>query len=134
MLRSWFLNSSIDYFFHINSALVLYDRDESMPTYEYQCLMCGHEFEEFQSITADALTSCPLEKCEGAVKRLISTGGGLLFKGSGFYITDYRSEGYKNSAKADTDSKSSGTDSKSSGGDGTGKTESKSSSASTPKD
>ena len=113
---------------------MLCDRDESMPTYEYQCQMCGYKFEEFQSITADALTFCPLEECDGAVKRLISAGGGLLFKGSGFYITDYRSEGYKNSAKADSESKSSGSDSKSSGGDGAGKTESKPSSASTSKD
>jgi len=106
-----------------------------MPTYEYQCQTCGHEFEEFQRITAEALTACPLEECEGTVKRLISAGGGLLFKGSGFYITDYRSEGYKNSAKADTDSKSSETESKTSGGgDGSGKTESKPSSTPASKD
>ena len=105
-----------------------------MPTYEYQCQICGHQFEEFQSITADALTSCPREECDGAVKRLISAGGGLLFKGSGFYITDYRSEGYKNSAKADSESKSSESESKSNGGEGSGKTEPKPSSASTSKD
>ena len=71
-----------------------------MPTYEYQCQKCGHAFEEFQSIKADPLTNCPKKGCRGKVRRLISAGGGLLFKGSGFYITDYRSEGYKKAAKA----------------------------------
>ena len=70
-----------------------------MPTYEYECSKCGHTFEAFQSIKAGALTKCP--KCKGRVKRLLSTGGGLLFKGSGFYITDYRSESYKQAARAD---------------------------------
>ncbi len=99
-----------------------------MPTYEYECQKCGSRFEQFQSITAEPLTTCPDDACAGSVKRLISAGGGLLFKGSGFYITDYRSEGYKKSAKADTDSGKSGTDSKSS--EKSGKTESKS--AATP--
>ncbi len=70
-----------------------------MPTYEYECAKCGHTFEAFQSIKAGPLTKCP--ECKGRVKRLLSTGGGLLFKGSGFYITDYRSESYKQAAKAD---------------------------------
>ncbi len=70
-----------------------------MPTYEYECAKCGHQFEAFQSIKALPLTKCP--ECKGRVKRLLSTGGGLLFKGSGFYITDYRSDSYKQSAKAD---------------------------------
>ena len=73
-----------------------------MPTYEYQCQKCDHKFEEFQSITAEPLEDCPQEGCVGQVKRLISAGGGLLFKGSGFYITDYRSEGYKKAAKAES--------------------------------
>lgn len=59
-----------------------------MPTYDYLCEECGHRFDAFQRITEDPLTSCP--KCEGHVKRLISGGNGLIFKGSGFYITDYK--------------------------------------------
>ena len=70
-----------------------------MPTYEYRCTECEHEFEELQRITADPLKECP--KCQGAVKRLISGGGGILFKGSGFHVTDYRSSDYKKSAEAD---------------------------------
>ena len=73
-----------------------------MPTYEYACEACGHKFEEFQSIKAAPLKTCP--ECKGRVKRLLSTGGGLLFKGSGFYITDYRKPGYKESAKKDSGS------------------------------
>ena len=72
-----------------------------MPTYEYECTKCKHVFEEFQSITAAPLTSCPVAGCGGSVRRLISAGAGLLFKGSGFYITDYRSESYKQKAKSD---------------------------------
>ncbi len=71
-----------------------------MPTYEYVCRKCGHEFEQFQSIKDEPLKRCP--KCKGAVKRKIGTGGGLLFKGSGFYITDYRSESYKQGAKSES--------------------------------
>lgn len=59
-----------------------------MPTYEYECRECGHIFEVFQSITADPVKECP--KCNGKVRRLIGTGIGLIFKGSGFYITDYK--------------------------------------------
>ncbi len=70
-----------------------------MPTYEYECLTEGHRFEEFQNITAPPLTSCP--ECGGKVRRLISGGGGFLFKGSGFYETDYRSESYKRAEKAE---------------------------------
>ena len=70
-----------------------------MPTYEYECSKCAKRFDKFQSIKDPPLKKCP--QCGGRVKRLLSTGGGLLFKGSGFYITDYRSEGYKKSAKAD---------------------------------
>jgi putative FmdB family regulatory protein len=78
-----------------------------MPTYEYVCEKCGHEFEAFQSISAPPLRICPQELCarkkwgRGRVKKKISAGAGLLFKGSGFYITDYRSEGYKQAAKKD---------------------------------
>jgi putative FmdB family regulatory protein len=72
-----------------------------MPTYEYQCDACGHKFEKFQSITSKPIRKCP--QCgKLKVKRLISSGAGLIFKGNGFYITDYRSDAYKNSAKSDT--------------------------------
>jgi len=72
-----------------------------MPTYDYKCDACGHAFEKFQSITAAPIRKCP--KCgKSKVKRLIGTGAGLIFKGSGFYITDYRDSGYKESAKADS--------------------------------
>ena len=70
-----------------------------MPTYEYSCATCG-TFEAFQGIKADALTTCPT--CGGPVRRLISKGGGIIFKGSGFYQTDYRSEGYQEKAKAES--------------------------------
>jgi putative FmdB family regulatory protein len=81
---------------------------QGMPTYEYVCAKCGHEFEQFQSIAADPLSTCLKDACgrkkwgRGKVKRKLSTGGGLIFKGSGFYITDYRSEGYKQAAKKET--------------------------------
>jgi putative FmdB family regulatory protein len=71
-----------------------------MPTYQYQCTNCSYEFEEFQQITEDPIKVCP--KCKGKVKRLITGGSGLLFKGSGFYITDYRSDSYKSAAKKDS--------------------------------
>jgi len=61
-----------------------------MPTYEYHCKDCGFEFEEFQSIASEPLQICP--KCEGRVERKISGGTGLIFKGSGFYITDYKNK------------------------------------------
>ena len=69
-----------------------------MPTYEYVCDACNHEFERFQSITESPLRKCP-DCGRLKVRRLISGGAGFLFKGSGFYITDYRSEGYKQAAK-----------------------------------
>lgn len=78
-----------------------------MPTYDYECTKCKKGFEAFQSMKDAAYTTCPKEKCQmkkwgkGKVKRLIGTGAGLIFKGSGFYITDYRSEGYKSAAKSD---------------------------------
>ena len=79
-----------------------------MPTYEYICLKCDHKFEKVQSMADATLKICPKELCgmkkwgKGKVKRAISTGGGLIFKGSGFYITDYRSDNYKAGAKKDT--------------------------------
>jgi putative FmdB family regulatory protein len=72
-----------------------------MPTYEYKCDACDFRFERFQPITAKPIRKCP--HCgKNQVKRLISAGGGMIFKGSGFYITDYRDSKYKESAKADT--------------------------------
>jgi len=74
-----------------------------MPTYEYKCTACGHTFEAFQSITEEPVRICPA--CgKPDVQRLISAGAGLLFKGSGFYITDHRSESYQKAAKKDTNS------------------------------
>ena len=79
-----------------------------MPTYEYECEKCKGDFECVQSMKDDAFKTCPKELCrmkkwgKGKVRRLMGTGAGLIFKGSGFYITDYRSEGYKASAKKDT--------------------------------
>ncbi len=71
-----------------------------MPTYDYVCDACGHEFELFQSMTDSAKRSCP--KCKKRkLRRLIGTGGAIMFKGSGFYKTDYRSESYKKAAAAD---------------------------------
>lgn len=70
-----------------------------MPTYDYECSKCGHAFEVFQSMTDEPRKRCP--QCRGKVNRLISGGAGLLFKGSGFYQTDYRSDGYKKAAAAD---------------------------------
>jgi putative FmdB family regulatory protein len=97
-----------------------------MPTYDYECEKCRKTFEFFQSMKDDALMTCPQAACQmkkwgkGKVRRLLGTGAGLIFKGSGFYITDYRSEGYKQSAKKDNGS-----------GDAAPKTESKP--AATPK-
>ncbi len=77
-----------------------------MPTYEYECEKCGRVFEQFQSITAEPLKKCIFEGCDGKVRRLLSGGAGFLFKGSGFYITDYRSDSYKKAEKADREASS----------------------------
>ena len=79
-----------------------------MPTYQYHCSKCDHDFELFQSMKDKALTVCPKELCgqkrwgKGKVQKLIGAGAGLIFKGSGFYITDYRSAQYKEAAKKDS--------------------------------
>src|SRR5215831_3586934 len=94
-----------------------------MPTYEYQCSKCGHEFDKFQSIAEKPLTVCVKELCaqkkwgRGKVKKKISAGAGLIFKGSGFYITDYRSEKYKEAAKKDSAAAKPAGESKSSSGE-----------------
>jgi putative FmdB family regulatory protein len=95
-----------------------------MPTYEYECSSCGKTFERFQSISEKPLRRCPLCR-KGKVRRLIGAGAGILFRGSGFYETDYRSAEYKakakaeqtgGGAKAETSTESSSSDSKSSSG------------------
>jgi putative FmdB family regulatory protein len=90
-----------------------------MPTYEYECQACLQRFDQWQSIKADPLTDCP--KCAegvGKLKRLIGPGAALLFKGSGFYLTDYRSDSYKKAAKAESPSTGGKSDGGSSGGSG----------------
>lgn len=72
-----------------------------MPNYDYECQKCGNRFEVFQSMNDAKLTDCRGESCDGQVKRLLGTGGGIIFKGSGFYQTDYRSSSYQAGAKAD---------------------------------
>lgn len=95
-----------------------------MPTYEYSCQKCGQTFEAFQSMRDEPFRECPKDLCRlpewghGKVKRLLGTGAGLIFKGSGFYSTDYRSESYKAAAKKESAPKSS------EGGDKSSKTES----------
>lgn len=79
-----------------------------MPTYEYHCEKCGKNFEAFQPMRDDAFRTCPKDLCrmakwgKGKVKRLLGTGAGIIFKGSGFYITDYRKPGYKEAAKKES--------------------------------
>lgn len=72
-----------------------------MPNYDYECQKCGNRFEVFQSMNDPKLTDCPADGCDGTVRRLLGTGGGIIFKGSGFYQTDYRSSSYQAGAKAD---------------------------------
>lgn len=78
-----------------------------MPTYDYECQTCGHQFEAKQSMKDPHLTDCPQESCPGPIKRKIGAGAGFIFKGNGFYITDYRSDSYKAAAKKDSESASS---------------------------
>lgn len=81
-----------------------------MPTYDYKCLDCGHTFEEFQRITAEPLTTCP--KCKGHVKKLIGAGGVPIFKGSGFYQTDYKNNSSRSSSSSSEKKSSSSSDKK----------------------
>ena len=87
-----------------------------MPTYEYSCEKCGQNFDAFQSMRDEPFRECPKELCRlpewghGKVKRLLGTGAGLIFKGSGFYTTDYRSDSYKEAAKKESPGASSGSE------------------------
>lgn len=107
-----------------------------MPTYAYECEACGHHFEKFQSMTANSLRTCP--ECKARkLQRLIGPGAGIIFKGSGFYETDYRSDSYKKAEKADKETRSKSsektsgadTDSKSTGDKSGDKSDNKSSSS-----
>ena len=87
-----------------------------MPTYEYQCDACEHNFDEFQSIKDKPLKKCP--QCgKNKLRRVFGAGAAILFKGSGFYQTDYRSESYKKSAKADQEAAKSSSSASSSAGE-----------------
>lgn len=70
-----------------------------MPTYEYECTSCGHSFEITQKMTDAPLEKCP--KCKKALRKVIGNGAGIIFKGSGFYATDYRKQAYKEKEKQD---------------------------------
>jgi len=89
-----------------------------MPTYEYVCSKCEHQFDVSQAITEKPLTVCPKDKCgmkrwgKGKIKRSIVSGAGILFKGSGFYTTDYRSDSYKEAAKKESPPATSSSDGK----------------------
>ena len=96
-----------------------------MPTYEYECETCGHQFEFFQSMNARRLSRCPKDVCpaseekakgKGKVRRLLGTGAGLIFKGEGFYETDYRSDSYKQGAEKAASAEKTSSSSSSSGG------------------
>lgn len=99
-----------------------------MPTYEYRCPQCGNDFEKFQKMSEEPVADCP--ECGTSAQRRLSGGAGLLFKGSGFYITDYRGESYKKAADADKGGSSSGGESK--GGESKGGGESKPAAESKP--
>lgn len=98
-----------------------------MPTYEYACQKCGQNFDAYQSMRDEPFKVCPKELCrqarwgKGSVRRLLGTGAGLIFKGSGFYITDYRSDSYKEGAKKDSPSGGEKTGSESAAGKTDGK-------------
>ena len=103
---------------------------KAMPTYEYRCEKCNETFEMFQSMKDDALQVCPQQHCrmetwgQGKVKRLVGAGAGLIFKGSGFYVTDYRSQSYTEAAKKESGSKESSSKESGSKESGGAKTES----------
>lgn len=86
-----------------------------MPTYEYECPACGCRFEKLEPITAEPQAKCP--ECGARCRRLVSAGTGVIYKGSGFYTTDYRSESYKKAAQKDRESTADAQDKKSNGKD-----------------
>ena len=102
-----------------------------MPTYEYRCESCEETFDYFQSMNDARLETCILDGCEGKVKRLLGTGAGIIFKGSGFYETDYRSESYKKGAEKADKSSSASTKSDKSSSDSKSSSSSSSSASST---
>jgi len=88
--------------FQVRRVILINEPSEStMPNYDYECQECGKRFEVFQSMNDAKLTDCREPGCSGKVRRLLGTGGGVIFKGSGFYQTDYRSSSYEKGAKAD---------------------------------
>lgn len=87
-----------DYF--CTAKLLLLIKGVTMPTYEYKCLECGYLFEKFQRITEDPLKECP--QCKGHIKRLIGAGSSPIFKGSGFYQTDYKNNPSKSTEKSES--------------------------------
>ena len=103
-----------------------------MPTYDYECDACGHEMELFQSITEDPVKKCPDCK-KNRLRRLFGTGAAIIFKGSGFYETDYRSESYKKGAAADKKASESSSSSSDSGSKSESKSSSKKSDSSSKK-
>ena len=103
-----------------------------MPTYDYECAACGHAFERFQSITAPAVRKCP--SCgKNRARRRIGAGAGIIFKGSGFYCTDYRSDSYKRAAEKEKPA-ASGEPAKAASTAGTEKPAGKTSKAPAPKE
>lgn len=84
-----------------------------MPTYEYECPKCGRKFEKFEPITAEHRAKCP--ECGVRCRRLVAAGAGVIYKGSGFYTTDYRSESYKKAARKDREATTDAKDKKSGG-------------------
>src|SRR6266436_3293935 len=112
VIRAYFvilMNDVIRQAWELNSNLFKADSQRFlMPTYEYSCQKCGQNFDAFQSMRDEPFSECPKELCRlpkwghGKVKRLPGTGAGLIFKGSGFYITDYRSDLYKEAAKKES--------------------------------
>jgi putative FmdB family regulatory protein len=104
-----------------------------MPTYDYLCEACNHEFELFQSIKAEPEKKCP-ECGKNKLRRLIGPGAALVFKGSGFYKTDYRSESYKKAAAADKSSSTSSSSTASKDGNGSSSTAKSSESKTAKKD
>ena len=101
-LEIWVWPSTRRFHLHFNPQFLI----TSMPTYGYECEACGHQLEVFQGINDEVLTKCP-ECKKKKLKRQFGSGAAIVFKGSGFYQTDYRSEGYKKAAAADSKSKSS---------------------------